>query len=164
MDYRWQTTVLVVALGFSGMLLADKGGDWRSHGSSEDKIAQILDTLPSTSHVMVEVGERYQNLYWAAKLDQWEFAEYQAEEIVGLIELLQISRPERAATAQRFLDHAMDEFEVAFEKKDWAAFQHAFHTLRAQCIVCHDHNGHGFIVPPEQPATATSVILNLPQR
>lgn len=164
MRYLWQATLLMTAIfAFSGTILADRG-DWRSRGSSEDTIEQILKTLPSTAQVMIEVGERYQNLYWAARLGQWEFAEYQAEELVSLIELLQISRPERAATAQVFLAHAMGEFDAAFEKKDWAAFQHAFRTLRAQCIVCHEHNDHGFIVPPEQPATAPSVILNLPQR
>lgn len=164
MRYRWQATLLAAALAFSGTILADQDSDWRSGGSSEDKIEQILKTLPSTAQVMIEVGERYQNLYWAARLGQWEFAEYQAEELVSLIELLQISSPKRAATAQVFLDHAMGEFDAAFEKKDWATFQHAFRTLRAQCIVCHEHNDHGFIVPPEQPVTAPSVILNLPRQ
>ncbi len=158
-----QLTLFVAALALSGTAIADKDKDWQKRGSTADKVEQIIKTLPSTAHVMIEVGERYQNLYWAGKLGQWEFAEYQAEEIVKLIELLQISAPKRAATSQVFLEHAMVEFDDAFEKKDWNTFLHAFRTMRAQCMVCHNDNDHGFIVPPEHPVTADSVILNLPR-
>lgn len=159
----WCWGLVIAALALSGAAAADQNGDWRKSGDTEAKVEQILKTLPSTAHVMIEVGERYQNLYWAGKLGQWEFAEYQMEEIAKLIELLQISSPKRAATAQVFLDHAMVEFDAAFKKKDWGTFLHAFRTMRAQCILCHNNNDHGFIVPPEHPITANSVILNLPR-
>jgi hypothetical protein len=151
-------------LALSGVVVADQDGDWRKSSDTAAKVEQVIKTLPSTAHVMIEVGERYQNLYWAGKLSQWEFAEYQMEEIAKLVELLQISSPKRAATSQVFLDHAMVEFEDAFKKRDWDTFLHAFRTMRAQCIVCHNDNDHGFIIPPEHPVTANSVILNLPQR
>lgn len=153
-----------MVLMLNGAALAEQDNDWRKSGSTADKVAQIIETLPSTAHVMSEVGERYQNLYWAGKLGQWAFAEYQMEEIIKLIELLQISSPKRAATSQVFLDHAVVEFDDAFKKRDWDTFLHAFRTMRAQCIVCHNDNDHGFIIPPEHPVTANSVILNLPQR
>lgn len=159
----WCWGLVIAALALSGAAAADQNGDWRKSSDTEAKVEQILKTLPSTAHVMIEVGERYQNLYWAGKLGQWEFAEYQMEEIAKLIELLQISSPKRAATAQVFLDHAMVEFDAAFKKKDWGTFLHAFRTMRAQCILCHNNNDHGFIVPPEHPITANSVILNLPR-
>lgn len=163
MGNGWRWGLAVVALALSGAVVADQKGDWRKGGDTAAKVEQIINTLPSTAHVMIEVGERYQNLYWAGKLGQWEFAEYQMEEISKLIELLQISAPKRAATSQVFLDHAMVEFEDAFKKKDWSTFLHAFRTMRGQCILCHNNNDHGFIVPPEHPITANSVILNLPR-
>lgn len=163
MRYNWQTGLLALLFTLSGAAMAEKQEDWRRSASTEAKVEQILKTLPSTAHVMIEVGERYQNLYWAGKLGQWEFAEYQMEEIVKLIELLQISSPKRTATAQVFLEHATEEFEAAFKMKEWDTFLHAFRTMRAQCILCHNNNDHGFIVPPEHPVTANSVILNLPR-
>jgi hypothetical protein len=156
-------TLLWLGMLWCGAALAEQYKDWRKSGTTADKMEQVLKTLPSTSHVMIEVGERYQDLYWAGKLGQWEFAAYQVEEIVKLIEMLQISSPKRAATAQVFLDHATTEFDVALQKKEWETFLHAFGAMRAQCIVCHNNNDHGFIVPPEHPVTAPSVILNLPR-
>jgi len=163
MGNGWRWGLIVIALALSGGVAADQDRDWRKSSNTAAKVEQVIKTLPSTAHVMIEVGERYQNLYWAGKLGQWAFAEYQMEEIVKLIELLQISSPKRAATSQVFLDHAMVEFEDAFKKRDWATFLHAFRTMRAQCIVCHNDNDHGFIIPPEHPVTANSVILNLPR-
>jgi hypothetical protein len=161
---KWQgLTVLLLVWLTDGMAAAEDRKDWRKSGTTADKVEQILKTLPSTSHVMLEVGARYQDLYWAGKLGQWDFAAYQVEEIVKLIEMLQISSPKRAATAQVFLDHAVTEFDAALQKKEWETFQHAFGAMRAQCIVCHNSNDHGFIVPPEHPVTAPSVILNLPR-
>lgn len=162
MRYNWQTGLLVLLFTLSGAAMAEKREDWRRSASTEARVEQILKTLPSTAHVMNEVGARYQNLYWAGKLGQWEFAQYQAEEIVKLIELLQISSPKRAATAQVFLDKAMVEFDKAIASRDWDTFLHAFRTMRAQCLVCHQANDHGFIIPPEHPVTAPSVVLNLP--
>jgi len=163
MRHNWRAGLLALLFTLSSVAMAEQGEDWRHSASTEAKVEQILKTLPSTAHVMIEVGERYQNLYWAGKLGQWEFAQYQMEEIVKLVELLQISAPKRAATAQVFLEQATGEFDAAFKKKDWGTFLHAFRTLRAQCILCHNNNDHGFIVPPEHPVTANSVILNLPR-
>ncbi|WP_127478014.1 hypothetical protein [Sulfurivermis fontis] len=156
--------LLWLSMLWCGAALAEQYKDWRKSGTTADKVEQMIKTLPSTSHVMVEVGARYQNLYWAGKLGQWEFAQYQVEEIVKLIEMLQISSPKRAATAQVFLDQGMVEFDKAIASQDWETFLHAFRTMRAQCMICHHDNDHGFIVPPEHPVTAPSVVLNLPQR
>jgi hypothetical protein len=103
---------------------------------------------------MIEVGERYQDLYWAARLGKWAFAEYQLEEIESLVELLQTTRPGRAATAQVFLDQGLSGFEAAFEKQDADAFDRAFANLHSQCMACHVANDHAFIELPEQPVTA----------
>jgi hypothetical protein len=163
MGKRAQPLLAAALLCLAGLAVADQEQDWRSRGSSEDKLAQVMRTLPSTAHIMNEMGQRYQNLYWAGKLGRWEFAAYQGEEIVKLVELLQISSPKRAATAQVFLGHAMGEFDAAYEKKDWDTFLHAFRSMRAQCLACHEKNDHGFIIPPEHPVSAPSVILNLPR-
>jgi hypothetical protein len=159
-----QASLLTVALLLGAVALADDDdGDWRKGASLEDKVEQLIKTMPSTANIMIEMGERYRDLYWAAKLGKWEFAEYQLEEIESLVELLQITRPGRAATAQRFLDQGLEGFEPVFKEQDWNAFQRAFKHLHDQCMACHVANDHAFIVVPIEPATANSVILNLPR-
>ena len=159
-------SLIMPAVLFSAVSLADRDddhGDWRKQASLEDKVEQLIKTMPSTANIMIEVGERYQDLYWAARLGKWAFAEYQLEEIESLVELLQITRPSRAATAEIFLEEGLEGFEAAFEEQDWDAFQRAFKGLNEQCMTCHVANDHGFIIVPLEPVTANSLILNLPR-
>ena len=136
--------------------------DWRKDGSDAEKLENVIRATPSASRIMIEMGERYQNLYWAGKQGKWEFAEYQVEEMEALVKLLQLTRPSRAATAQDFLDEgAFEQLEEALEKKEWGAFYKAYDHMRAQCMICHARNDHAFITLPEHPATASSPVLNL---
>lgn len=137
--------------------------DWRQTGSDSDKLQNLIRAVPGTSHWMFEIGERYKNLYWAAKLSKWEFALYQVEEIEKLVEQVQLTRPKRALTAQQFLEDAIPSMERAVVSRDWAVFEENFKGLRAACMHCHIQNDHEFVVLPDQPSTATSPVLNLPQ-
>ena len=152
--------VMAVAFLFSTQLAAD----WRKDAGDERKLANLIQLVPGTAHWMVEMGERYQNLYWAAKQGQWEFAEYQVEEIEGLVRRVQLARPKRAVTAQEFLDNAIPSMLSTLKQQDWASFQEGFLGLRAACMHCHTQNDHAFIVLPRDPVTAPSPVLNLPEQ
>jgi hypothetical protein len=78
---------------------------------------------------MIEMGERYKNLYWAAKLSKWEFAQYQVEEMASLLERLQLTRPKRAATAQQFPDEAVPQMERAAGEPGVAGFRDGLQGL-----------------------------------
>lgn len=136
--------------------------DWRKKGTDAEKLENVVKSVPSASRIMIEMGERYKNLYWAGKLGYWQFAEYQVEEMESLVKLLQLTRPERAATAEEFLEEGFDDFSDAIEKAEWKPFYQAFSKMREACMVCHVQNDHAFIVLPEHPVTATSPVLNLP--
>jgi len=77
--------------------------DWRKSANIEEKVNQMTKVIPSASNIMIQMGERYKNLYWAAKMGKWEFANYQVEEMQELIKTLQITRPKKADTASEFL-------------------------------------------------------------
>jgi hypothetical protein len=154
------TCLLLLATGF---VLADKHGseDWRKAASDREKLQNLIKVMPGTSTIMVEMGERYRNLYWAGQQDKWEFAEYQLEEIESLIETLMITRPARAATSQDFLDQAMKPLETAIENKNKSAFLRGFDNLHQQCMTCHKRNDHAFIVLPAKPAQGNSLVLEV---
>ncbi len=107
------------------------------------------------------MGERYKNLYCAAKLNRWEFAEYQLEEMEALAKQVRLTQPARAATAQAFLEQSIPPMEQAVATRDWSRFEEGFTALRAGCMHCHVQNDHPFIVLPVAPATASSPVLNL---
>ena len=136
--------------------------DWRQSGSDREKLQNLVNAVPGTSHWMIEMGERYRNLYWAARQSKWAFAHYQLEEMEKLARQVQLTRPKRAPTAQQFLEEAIPRMEQAVASHDWATFEAGFQALRAACMHCHVQNDHGFILLPEQPATASSPVLNLP--
>ena len=151
--------LILLPLCISFNVLADDH-DWRKTGSDETKMKNLIKVIPSTSDIMFQIGERYKNLYWAAKQSKWEFAEYQLEEIESEIKKLKITRPKRAKTANTFLESAVDDVEKAIEKKDWNRFQAKFEHMRKQCMQCHVHNDHAFIVPVKIPAKGSSPVLD----
>ncbi|HDP89510.1 MAG TPA: hypothetical protein ENN42_06080 [Thioalkalivibrio sp.] len=161
MKKGWILAALAALMMTTAVADDHKQKDWRKDGSDTEKLENLVKAVPSTARIMIEMGERYKNLYWAARQEKWEFAEYQVEEIEALTELLQITRPSRAATAQDFLDEGFEKFEAAFEKQEWEPFYKAFDHMRAQCVICHARNDYAFIILPEHPATATSPVLNL---
>ena len=136
--------------------------DWRKDSQPSDQLANLVKLVPGTSHWMFEIGERYKNLYWAAKLDRWEFAQYQVEEIEKLIKVVQLARPNRAKTAQEFVETGLPVISDGVASKNWDVFKRAFVKLNQACMTCHGKNDHAFITLPVEPVTASSPVLNLP--
>ena len=152
--------VLLVGLSVPVISLADKSGSC-SPTQKEicHEVARLQKVVPSTSTLMLQMEDRYRNLYWAAKQMKWKFAEYQAEEIEEIIETLKITRPKRAATATEFINTMYPKLGNAIKTKDWDKFNTAFKQLGAACMVCHAKNNHAFIVLPAAPAKPSSLVL-----
>lgn len=146
-------------IGVTGAAVADKYTDWQKDGSQEQKLEKLVELVPNTGQIMQQVGVRYRDLYWAAKLGHWEFAEYQAEELEGLIKILQTASPKRAATTEVFLNRTYPTIRKAAASRDWKQFQPAFETLRQACMECHKQNDHAFIQLPAAPRSFSSVAL-----
>jgi hypothetical protein len=155
--------ILIHALMLSGLLVAGGalGTDWRKEGDDAERLQKLVELVPGTAHWMIEMGDRYQNLYWAAKQGKWEFATYQSEEIEKLMQVVMLARPKRAASAQMFLDKMFPMMHEATASKDWDRFEDAFDTLNTECMACHAREDHSFVVIPREPATASSPVLNL---
>lgn len=133
--------------------------DWRTTADGKQKVKHLISVMPSTANIMIEMGSRYQNLYWAAKKGQWQFAKYQAEEMKSLFKKLMITRPGRARTTKVFLKAVYPNIIVATESQDWDRFSKSFKHMQQQCIQCHKVNKHGFIILGI-PGQTTSPILN----
>ena len=134
--------------------------DWRKSASTVKKVDKLVEAMPATGNIMIEMGERYRNLYWAAKLGQWEFANYQAEEMEELIDKLKVTRPELTKTANEFLENSYPHVFQAVKSRDWNKFSAMFEDLRRECMACHSKNEHGFIALLV-PRRASSPVLNM---
>lgn len=151
--------VLSMTLFFTSSTYAGNYTDWRKTGTDNDKQQNMIKALPGTSVHMLQVGERFRNLYWAGKLGKWEFAEYQIEEIQELLKRVGITRPKRKATADIFLENAFRLFPAALENKNTATFYKAFEHMRNECVKCHAANEHSFITLPAKPKRSNSLVL-----
>jgi len=148
----------VTSLALAPAVHADS--DWRDDATQEEKVRNLVKVVPSTSQIMIELGERYSHLYWAANMGKWEFAAYQAEEVAALVETLRIAQPRRAKTAGEFLDRAFPEIAEAAESRDSDRFERAFAQLRQACLTCHVANDHAFITLPAIPPRSSSPVLH----
>ena len=134
-------------------------GEW-IRGSQEEQIEKIEKHFRGFGVAMAEMGYRYNELYWAGRDANWEYAEHQAEEIEELIELALERRPARERSAAHFLQVALPEINEAIEKRDSELFLQKYEALNASCNACHQAEKHGFIhiAIPEQ---RTSVVRAL---
>jgi hypothetical protein len=113
------------------------GEDGWLKGDENQKFEIIAKQLRGFDMAMVETGYRYQELYWAAQDENWEYATYQAGKIKVAIENGLERRPKRAASAQNFLNISLPETDKAIVSKDTMQFKQAFNALTANCTACH---------------------------
>jgi len=141
---------------------SDDGGqdDWRKTGTDRQKLDNLVEVIPGTGQVMIEMGERYKNLYWAARLGEWEFAEYQAKEMEELLEKLEILNPKRKSRAAGFIEAVFPALNQALGTRDFERFGQAFEDMRGQCNECHVGTGHAF-VRLKPPVHASSPVLSM---
>lgn len=111
-------------------------GSWIK-GSENEQIETIERQFRGFDLAMVETGYRYQELYWAGKDRNWEYANYQLEKIRLAIENGLQRRPKRAQSAQHFLNVVLPEMEKAVERQDSAVFNSGFRMMTANCNACH---------------------------
>lgn len=106
-------------------------------GTTQEKLHELANQQAGTGRAMMEVGYRYQELYWAGAEGNWEYAEHQLEEIEITLNLALVRRPERAASAQAFLNYSIPELEKVIEQADTLQFLKAFTAFTAGCNACH---------------------------
>lgn len=111
-------------------------GEW-IRGTENEQIKTIEKQFRGFDNAMVEVGYRYQELYWAGHDENWEYAEYQLSKIQLAIENGLERRPKRAKSAEYFLENVLPEMKKALESKDATTFNKGFQNLTISCNNCH---------------------------
>ena len=133
--------MLLVFVSLYACNIGDKskpsGADGWLKGDENQKFATIAKQLRGFDMAMVETGYRYQELYWAGKDENWEYAAYQAEKIKVAVENGLERRPKRAESAKNFLNVALPEMDSAIASRDTTQFTQAFNALTANCLACH---------------------------
>ena len=119
-------------------------GEWLK-GTQEEQVKMIEKQFRGFGVTMVEVGYRYQELYWAIKDMNWGYAEHQLEELEEAIEYGLIRRPEREKSAKIFFDGEFKKLENFLKNQDTTNFDRVYQNFTNGCNACHAMEDHGYV-------------------
>jgi hypothetical protein len=110
-------------------------------GDSHERWTTVGRHLRGLDVAMVEIGYRYQELYWAGVDSNWEYADYQSKKIDLALENALERRPKRRASAETLFVPALAEVEEAIASREGTEFSRAFEGMSAACNSCHAAEG-----------------------
>jgi len=143
---NFRSTTLLPSRGAEGVTLKTSNGNLT--------LGQIAGIQPGLGTVMIEYGQRYYMMYYAAKAGNWELAKYQLKEAREIQEVGETTRPGRAPLLKAFEAGYLDPLDKAIDAKDWNQFQTAYNNGVIGCNNCHTSTGYPFIqftLPPSPP-------------
>ncbi|MEW6714339.1 MAG: hypothetical protein AB1306_04540 [Nitrospirota bacterium] len=138
---RIVTTLLVVSMflaGSSSLLYADEAG-------LQKQVDAIKGALPKFAIPMREVGDRFQNIYFAAKGGNWGLAAYMAKYMNGAMKPAMVTKPDEYESWKSFYTDTFAPVTKAIAAEDFKAFEKEYNAVIDSCNGCHAGMGYGFI-------------------
>jgi hypothetical protein len=116
-----------------------------SSGHKTLTIEALSGIQPGMGTVMMEYGHRFYVLYYAAKANNWELAEYELHEQLEIQEIGETTRPNYAKRLKAFEDAYLSKLEKTIKMKKWPEFKKMYAEVTDACNRCHTETGHGYI-------------------
>ena len=123
---------------------------------TQGQLDAIKAALPKFAIPMREVGDRFQNIYFAAKGGNWALAAYMSKYMNGALNPAKLTKPEEYGMWKRFYEDKFGPVEKAIQAKNFAEFDTAYTRVIDDCNSCHRKSDYGFIKvvklnsPPDQ--------------
>jgi hypothetical protein len=105
----------------------------------------VVGVLPKFAIPMREVGDRFQNMYFAAKGGNWGLAFYMSKYMNGAMNPAKVTKPQEYPLWETFYNEKFASVNKAITAKDLPAFEKAYSAVIAECNACHAGMGYGFI-------------------
>lgn len=112
---RAVTALLAVAVAFGATVSPAQTPD----------VKDVIGVLPKFAIPMREVGDRFQNMYVAAKAGNWALAYDMSKYINGATNPAKITKPDEYPMWSGFYESSMDSVNKALFAKDFATFEKA---------------------------------------
>jgi hypothetical protein len=136
--YKIFVTVVGLCLFISGTTLY----------AAEDVQKQIDDirgVLPKFAIPMREVGDRFQNMYYAAQGGNWGLAAYMSKYMNGAMNPAMVTKPNEYEAWKAFYADTFAPVNKAIAAQDFKAFSKEYNAVIDSCNACHAGMGYGFI-------------------
>lgn len=133
---------------------ASSSNSWLQ-GTVDDRFDEVANQLRGLDMAMVEIGYRYQELYWAGQNRNWAYARYQTDKIRQSLANALVRRPRREPSAREIFIPALDKMTSAVTSQDPAQLMTAFDELTGACNSCHvAESVSSFVVMPPEVRTS----------
>jgi len=146
--FKLKTSIVVM-----GALLALGSG--MAMGADPETQAQ-LDALkaaiPKFAIPMREVGDRFQNMYFAANQGNWALAAYMSKYMNNAMNPAALTKAAEYKVWKGFYETNFASVNKAIQAKDLKAFNTAYTAVIADCNSCHKAMDYGFIQVVKQTA------------
>ena len=129
----------------AGVLLALSAGSAMAAEDTQAQIDAIKATVPKFAIPMREVGDRFQNMYYAAKDGNWALAAYMSKYMNGAMNPAKLTKPDEYKTWKNFYDGRFAAVEKTIQAKDLPGFETAYTKVIDDCNSCHKKMDYGFI-------------------
>jgi len=118
-----------------------------AHG--EDKLAaevrEIKAAMPKFGIPMREVGERFQNMYFAARADNWGLANYMAKSMNAAMNSIKVSQEYLYPFWEHFYGSYFKPVSTAIAAQDIKSFERETALVVEKCNYCHNVMGFSFV-------------------
>ena len=112
----------------------------------------VIGALPKFAIPMREVGDRFQNMYFAAKGGNWGLAFYMSKYMNGAMNPAKVTKPNEYPLWSSFYEEKFAPVNKAILAKDLAVFEREYAAVIKECNACHTAMGYGFIKVVKQKA------------
>jgi len=116
------------------------------------ELKDVIDVLPKFAIPMREVGDRFQNMYFAAKRGNWGLAFYMSKYMNNAMNPAKLTKPDEYPLWSSFYNEKFAPVNKAIVAKDLAAFEKEYTAAIKECNACHTAMGYGFIKVVKQKA------------
>jgi len=138
-----KTTLIMVMVGM--FLLSCAPFLYAAEADLQKQIDAIKGTIPKFAIPMREVGDRFQNMYFAAKEGNWGLAAYMSKYMYGAMSPASLTKPKEYGEWKSFYNNTFAPVNKAIQAQDWKAFEKEYTAVISGCNGCHAAMGYGFI-------------------
>ena len=131
---------------FASVLLALAAGSaMAADAETQAQIDALKAAIPKFAIPMREVGDRFQNMYFAAKDGNWALAAYMSKYMNGAMNPAKLTKPDEYKTWKNFYEGRFAAVDKTIQAKDLAGFEAAYTKVIEDCNSCHKKMDYGFI-------------------
>ena len=116
------------------------------------ELSDVVGVLPKFAIPMREVGDRFQNMSFAAKGGNWGLAFYMSKYTNNALNPAKLTKPDEYPLWNSFYTEKFAPVNKAIMAKDVAAFEKEDIAAITECNACHTAMGYGFIKVVKQKA------------